>query len=64
MFSFYATDVIASQLDTFLMRWQDQAHDGVTILSSAALKEIANLRIHIQRGCLSGELHFSTHHVC
>lgn len=48
-------DVLERQLDEFLQRWQDQQHDGINILSSLALKEIANLRVHIQRGCLSGK---------
>ena len=49
-------DVLASQLAAFLQCWKEQSHDGITILSSVAIKEIANLQVHIQRCCLSGEL--------
>ena len=49
-------DVLASQLTAFLQRCNEQSHDGITVLSSVAIKEIGNLQVHIQRGCLSGEL--------
>lgn len=49
-------DVLASQLAAFLQCWKEQSHDGITVLSSVAIKEISNLQVHIQRGCLSGEL--------
>ena len=48
-------DVIQQQLDAFIARWEGQASDGVTVLSSVAMQEIRKLRMHIARGCLSGK---------
>jgi len=41
-------------VDRFLKRWKDAECQGNKVLTQSALKEIDNLRIHIQKGCLSG----------
>ena len=41
-------------MERFLKRWKDAECQGTKVLTQSALKEIDNLRIHIQKGCLSG----------
>ena len=49
-----APDILEKNLDDFLQRWKDVAYKGQAVLNAAALKEIANLRVHVTKGCLSG----------
>ena len=47
--------ILLGQLQAFKRRWlPKQSSAGARILSDAALKEIANLQVHIEKGCLSG----------
>jgi len=46
--------VIQENVERFLKRWKDAECQGTKVLTQSALKEIDNLRIHIQKGCLSG----------
>ena len=46
--------ILESNLDKFLLLWKESEYDGKKLLSSAAWKEIENIRVHIQKGCLSG----------
>ena len=48
------TEVIQSNMDRFVERWKNAECQGNKVLSKSALKEIDNLRIHVQKGCLSG----------
>lgn len=45
--------ILVHQLDEFQAKWNDMYCDGTPILSVAAMKEIANLKLHINKGCLS-----------
>jgi len=42
-----------NSLKTFEKRWKKVKHEGCEVLSTKALKEIAKLRRHIEKGCLS-----------
>ena len=46
--------VIQENVERFLKRWKDAECQGTKVLMQSALKEIDNLRIRIQKGCLSG----------
>ena len=41
-------------MDRFLKRWKDAECQKSKVLTQSALKEIDNLRITIQKGCISG----------
>ena len=45
---------LENNLDSFLQRWKDTEYDGHKLLSTSAIKEIANIRLHVKKGCLSG----------
>ena len=45
--------VLAKQLKEFEDKWKDIKYNGVPVLSTAAIKEIRNLEVHINKGCLS-----------
>ena len=45
--------VLAQQMDEFQGKWKDMYYDGKPILNKAAMKEIENLKVHINKGCLS-----------
>lgn len=48
-------DVLVQQLQSFQRRWTGKlSSDGHKVLPDAALKEIANLQVHMEKGCLSG----------
>ena len=47
-------DMIKKNLDDFLSQWKDIAYDKKPVLSSQALQQIVKLKVHIQKGCLSG----------
>ncbi len=46
-------ETINKQLDEFVLTWKDVAYQDKSVLTLDALKEIKNLREHINRGCLS-----------
>ena len=46
-------DAITSNLENFVSKWSSISFNGIPILNDPAMKEISNLRIHINRGCLS-----------
>lgn len=47
-------DILECNINNFLKHWKNVEYDGKKLLSAAALKEIRNLRVHIEKGCLSG----------
>ena len=54
-------DILLEQLQAFKRRWlSKQSSTGARVLSDAALKEIVNLQVHIEKGCLSGRKKSST----
>lgn len=46
--------VLNNSLDKFLQCWQDAEFQGRKVLSAAAMKETDNIRVHFNKGCLSG----------
>ena len=47
--------VLVQQLQSFRKRWIGKlSSDGHKVLPDAALKEITNLQVHMEKGCLSG----------
>ena len=48
-------DILVKQLQDFRVRWENKVSSkGVKVLSKAALKEITNIQVHMEKGCLSG----------
>lgn len=48
-------DVLVQQLQSFQKRWTGKLSSyGHKVLPDAALKEITNLQVHMEKGCLSG----------
>ena len=45
--------VLAQQMNEFQGKWKDMYYDGTPILNAAVMKEIENLNVHINKGCLS-----------
>ena len=46
--------ILESNDNKFVQHWTDSEYEGKKVLSTAALKEIENIRVHIRKGCLSG----------
>ena len=48
-----APDILTKNVDSFLLKW-DHAHvEGSSILNEKTMREIAAIRVHILKGCLS-----------
>ena len=47
-------DVLIKNIRRFEARWKSAQSAGKMILSNAAIKELRNLEVHMQLGCLSG----------
>ena len=45
--------ILDKNVKSFLERWEKAEYGGVKVLSAAALKEIAKIRVHFKKGCLS-----------
>ena len=49
------TDVLVMQLQAFQRRWTGMvSSNGTAVLTDAALKEITNIQVHMEKGCLTG----------
>ena len=46
--------VLQNNMDIFLQRWKNAEYDGKKVLKATALKQIANIQVHMKKGCLSG----------
>ncbi len=46
--------ILEKNVQNFLQRWENAEYNGQKLLSTAALKEIAKIRVHFGKGCLSG----------
>ena len=54
-------DILISNLQNFLKKWENRESNGVKLFSSDHLSVISNIRGHILKGCLSGiPVRFST----
>jgi hypothetical protein len=47
-------DILISNLQNFLKKWENRESNGVKLFSSDRLSVISNIRGHILKGCLSG----------
>jgi hypothetical protein len=47
-------DILISNLQNFLKKWENRESNGVKLFSSDHLSVISNIRGHILKGCLSG----------
>ncbi len=45
---------IAKNLDNFIRKWEDITWKGVPAIDENASKALRNIRIHIEKGCVSG----------
>ena len=47
-------DILINNVEKFISKWKDASSDGWHIINEKVMKELSSLKVHIQRGCLSG----------